>query len=364
MDELTHFTWEEYSYVMSRNRPNGPGTRVYMRATANPGGVGHGWVKARFISPAPPGTRMVQLVNVKTPDGKEITRRRTRIFIPSTVFDNPALMENDPGYIGTLASLPEAERQALLYGNWDSFSGQVFTEWRNDPAHYDDQRWTHVIRPFRIPAHWKIWRGYDFGYSRPFSVGWYAADEEGRLYRIKELYGCTGTPNEGLRIDPVEQARRIREAEQNDPMLKGRVILGVADPAIFNSMANIEKFPLEARGETVSREALVQAALHEITQNYREASLSNVARSYGVSLAYVSECVRAQTGKTYKELLQKHRMETAARLLRRSDWNIQQIITYVGYENTSYFYRLFHERYGVSPREYRRSRTPRVRASA
>ena len=131
-----------------------------------------------------------------------------------------------------------------------------------------------------------------------------------------------------------------------------------------HSLANIEKFPLEARGETVSREALVQAALHEITQNYREASLSNVARSYGVSLAHVSECVRAQTGKTYKELLQKHRMETAARLLRRSDWNIQQIITYVGYENTSYFYRLFHERYGVSPREYRRSRTPRVRASA
>ena len=241
-DELTHFTFEEYSYLFSRNRPNGPGTRVYMRATANPGGVGHGWVKARFISPAPPGTRMVQLVNVKTPDGKEITRRRTRIFIPSTVFDNPALMENDPGYIGTLASLPEAERQALLYGNWDSFSGQVFTEWRNDPAHYDDQRWTHVIRPFRIPAHWKIWRGYDFGYSRPFSVGWYAADEEGRLYRIKELYGCTGTPNEGLRIDPVEQARRIREAEQNDPMLKGRVILGVADPAIFD----------ESRGESIA----------------------------------------------------------------------------------------------------------------
>ena len=74
----------------------------------------------------------------------------------------------------------------------------------------------------------------------------------------------------------------------------------------------------EVRAGTVSREALVQAALKEITQNYREASLSNVARSYGVSLAYVSECVRAQTGRTYKELLQKHRMETAARLLRRS----------------------------------------------
>ena len=108
---------------------------------------------------------------------------------------------------------------------------------------------------------------------------------------------------------------------------------------------SIKKFPLEAYGAAVSREELVQAALDEITKNYREASLSNVAR-------------------TYKELLQKHRMETAARLLRRSDWNIQQIITYVGYENTSYFYRLFHERYGQSPREYRQSRAARTRTPA
>ena len=76
---------------------------------------------------------------------------------------------------------------------------------------------------------------------------------------------------------------------------------------------------LESRTEAVSRDALVRAALQEITQTYREASLSNVARAYGVSLAYVSECVCAQTGTTYKELLQRHRMEPAARLLRRSD---------------------------------------------
>ena len=56
-DELTHFEWEEYSYMMSRNRPTGPGTRVYMRATTNPGGIGHGWVKARFITPALPVLR-------------------------------------------------------------------------------------------------------------------------------------------------------------------------------------------------------------------------------------------------------------------------------------------------------------------
>ena len=122
-------------------------------------------------------------------------------------------------------------------------------------------------------------------------------------------------------------------------------------------MAKLERSTQPARMEAVSRDTLVQAALQEINQNYREASLSNVARAYGVSLAYVSECVRAQTGRTYKELLQKHRMETAARLLRRSDLNIQQIIAQVGYENTSYFYRLFHERYGLSPREYRMVRT-------
>ena len=121
-------------------------------------------------------------------------------------------------------------------------------------------------------------------------------------------------------------------------------------------MPNKHTFPLEGRGETISREALVQAALNEITSNYREACLTNVARAYGVSLAYVSECVHAETGKTYKELLQKHRIETAARLLRRSDMNIQQIITQVGYENTSYFYRLFRAHYGQSPREYRISR--------
>ena len=78
-----------------------------------------------------------------------------------------------------------------------------------------------------------------------------------------------------------------------------------------------------------------------------------------MSLASVSECVRAETGRTYKELLQRHRLETAARLLRRSDLTIQQIIAQVGYENTSYFYRLFRAHYGQSPREYRLSHLSR-----
>ena len=160
-DELTHFTWEEYSYMFSRNRPNGPGTRVYIRATANPGGVGHGWVKERFITAAKPMQTVTEDVVWRDPGGREHSSAQTRIFVPSSVFDNPALLENDPQYVQRLASLPEADRNALLYGDWDTFSGQVFTEWRNDHDHYADRRNTHVIAPFPIPKDWVIWCGLD-----------------------------------------------------------------------------------------------------------------------------------------------------------------------------------------------------------
>lgn len=232
-DELTQFTWDEYSYLFSRNRPNGPGTRCYIRAQANPGGIGHGWVKERFITPAPPMATIWERVKVIFPDGREEIRKKSRIFVPSTVFDNKILLENDPGYLTRLASLPEKERAALLYGDWNSFSGQVFCEWRDNPDGYLDRIGTHVITPFRIPADWRICRSFDWGYSRPFSVGWYALDKEGRLYRIKELYGCTGTPNEGVRWDASRIASQIRRIEREDPNLASRDIHGVADPAIY-----------------------------------------------------------------------------------------------------------------------------------
>ncbi len=231
-DELTQFTWEEYSYLFSRNRPNGPGTRCYIRAQANPGGIGHGWVKERFITPAPPMTPICEQVSIRHPDGQVENRVRKRIFVPSTVFDNQILLQNDPAYLTRLAALPDAERRALLYGDWDSFSGQVFTEWRNDPTHYHDRIGTHVIDPFRIPDSWRILRGFDWGYTRPFSVGWYAIDHDSRLYRIRELYGCSGTPNDGVRWEAKRIAEEIKRIEQDDPNLRGKSVRGVADPAI------------------------------------------------------------------------------------------------------------------------------------
>ena len=249
-DELTQFTWTQYSYLMSRNRPNGPGTRVYMRATANPGGIGHGWVKDRFVTAAVPMTTIWETYEVRKPDGTTAEMRRDRIFVPSTVFDNQALLNNDPNYLANLAMLPEAEKNALLYGSWDSFDGQVFREWRNDPDHYDDQRWTHVVNPFPIPVHWRIYRGFDFGYAKPFSVGWYAADPDGRLYRIKEYYGCTGTPNTGIKLNPAEIAAEIRRIESEDQALRGRKVIGIADPSIFD----------ESRGESIA--AMMERSPH------------------------------------------------------------------------------------------------------
>ena len=242
-DELTHFTQDEYLYLLSRNRASGPGTRVYLRASANPGGIGHGWVKARFLTPAPPMQTIWEDVQVRTPDGAVHTARRSRIFVPSTVFDNQILLQNDPAYAARLAALPDADRRALLYGDWDAFAGQVFSEWRADPAHYADRRYTHVVDPFPIPRGWRVVRGFDFGYSRPFSVGWWAISPDGALCRIRELYGCTGTPNEGVRWEPARIAREIKKIEQDDPNIRGRTVRGVADPSIFD----------ESRGESVAQ---------------------------------------------------------------------------------------------------------------
>lgn len=232
-DELTHFTWQEYSYFFSRNRPSGPGTVCYIRSTGNPGGVGHAWVKQRFVTAAQPGEKIKEKTEIEGPTGQKIGFTRSRVFIPSTVFDNKILLENDPGYLAALDALPYAEKQALLYGNWNSFSGQVFCEFRDLREHYKDQRWTHVIEPFEIPKHWDIVRSFDWGHSRPFSVGWFACSENGRMYRIRELYGCKpGQPNTGVEWPDQKIAHEILRIEKEDPNIRGHNIIGVADPAI------------------------------------------------------------------------------------------------------------------------------------
>ena len=231
-DELTHFTLEEYEYMISRNRADGEGLRVYIRATANPGGIGHGWVKERFITSSPPNVPYTVKSEVVDKNGKKITLERQRIFIPSSVFDNEALLANDPGYLANLAMLPDSQKKALLYGDWDSYEGQVFTEFKNNPDGYESKLNTHVIKPFKIPRTWRRYRTFDFGYSRPFAVQWWAIDYDGRAYLYRQLYGGTNTPNQGLRWEPRQIARKIREIE--DELEAGNTITGIADPSIWD----------------------------------------------------------------------------------------------------------------------------------
>ena len=189
--------------------------RVYY--TCNPGGQGHGYIKRIFID--------------KRYEEGENPEDYT--FIQSLVTDNRVLMESQPDYIKQLEALPKQLREAWLYGRWDVFAGQVFEEFVNDERHYHDRHNTHVIQPFLIPREWRVLCAMDWGYTRPFSIGWYTFDREGRMYRINESYGCDGTPNVGIRIEPSEVARRMKEIEQRDPNLRDRRITYVGDPAIW-----------------------------------------------------------------------------------------------------------------------------------
>ena len=195
--------------------------RIYY--TCNPGGVGHAYIKRLFI-------------DRRFEEGED---PEDYSFIQSRVTDNLTLMRNDPMYMRTLQALPPKLRKAWLDGDWGIFEGQFFEDFIDRPEHYQDRQWTHVIEPFEIPAGWTIYRSFDFGYGKPFSVGWWAVDYEGRLYRILELYGCTDEPNTGVKWPPDKIFQQIAKTEREHRWLRGKEILGVADPSIWDGSRGI-----------------------------------------------------------------------------------------------------------------------------
>lgn len=219
-DELTHFTEFMYVYMHSRLR----GARPYPRqikAGTNPGGVGHSWVKARFIDPAPPGRAFEA---VSTVEGKEA--RTTRLFIPSLVQDNVFLMKNDPEYVDRLDRLPDRERRALKFGDWDAFEGQYFKEF---------DRAVHVCDTFVIPEHWRIYRALDYGLDMLCCL-WIAVDERGRAVVYKELY------ESDLIVSAA--ARRIVEVSGED-----NVYLTLAPPDLWNRRQETGRSAADIFGE-------------------------------------------------------------------------------------------------------------------
>lgn len=203
---------------------NGFPKRTYY--TLNPGGPGHAYFKRVFVD------------RNFNPDEDP----NDYFFIQAKVEDNKALMDTQPDYLRELENLPPTLRAAWKDGRWDVYEGQFFEDFRDVPEHYKDRRWTHVIEPFEIPDGWTICRSYDFGYGKPFSCAWWAVDYDGTIYRIMELYGCTRTPNEGVKWTPDKQFEEIHKTEMQHPWLKGKTIIGVADPAVWDA----------SRGESVA----------------------------------------------------------------------------------------------------------------
>ena len=245
LDEATQLQemWIKKITACVRGVNNFP-KRIYY--TCNPGGASHGYFKRLFI-------------DRKYEDGEEADEYA---FIQALVTDNKALMASQPDYIKQLEALPPKLREAWLHGRWDVYEGQFFEDFRETPdlqkCHEagiteeeakETGRWTHVIKPFDLNTTdkrgWTIYRSYDFGYAKPFSCAWWAIDYDGTIYRILELYGCTDTPNEGVKWTPDRQFEEIARTEQQHPWLRGRNIQGVADPAIWDA----------SRGESIAETA-------------------------------------------------------------------------------------------------------------
>ncbi len=228
-EELTNWpTIACYESMFSCCRSSDPGMPRHYRATANPYGVGHSWVKARFIDPGPPGTIIYD---------EKTGRKRARLH--GSIYENKILLKNDPDYLLNLESLTDVnKRKAWLEGDWNIVAGGMF-----------DDVWSeseHVLEPFNIPATWLVDRSFDWGSSHPFSVGWWAMSDGsevrmadgtmrtfpvGTLFRIAEYYGWNGQPNKGCRLLAVEVARKIKEIEKGMPY---KIVPGPADTAIFS----------------------------------------------------------------------------------------------------------------------------------
>lgn len=243
LDEATQLTEEQYDRFKACVRGvNEFPKRIYL--TCNPGGVGHAFVKRLFIDKV-----------YKTGENAE-----DYTFIQSLVTDNKALLKSNPDYVRQLEALPPKLREAWLYGRWDIFEGQFFEDFLPEPDAVRcaevgitpeqarrERRFTHVIEPFDIPRGWTIVRSFDFGFAKPFSCDWWAVDYDGRAYLILQLYGCTQTPNEGVKWHPDRIFEEIHRTETEHRLLRGRRITGVADPSIWDASRGVSVEEMASR---------------------------------------------------------------------------------------------------------------------
>ena len=225
VDELTQYaTPFSWNYLRSRLRTTDPDLPIFMRATTNPGGRGHGWVKKMFIDPAPSNKRFAA-TDIDTgqtlvyPEGheKEGEALFYRRFIPASLKDNPYLMR-DGQYEANLLALPENQRRQLLEGDWAVADGAAFPEFRQS---------AHVCEPFDIPDDWRRFRSCDYGYSSYSAVHWFAIDPNYEtLYVYRELYLSKHTGK--------DLAKAVLDAERGES-----IQYGVLDSSCWHNRGQI-----------------------------------------------------------------------------------------------------------------------------
>ena len=219
-DELTQWaTPYAWNYMRSRLRSTATDLPIFMRATTNPGGRGHHWVKKMFIDPSP-YNRSFDATDIDTTEvlrypaghskaGKPLFKRR---FIPARLSDNPYLSQAGD-YEAMLLSLPEQQRRQLLDGDWDIKEGAAFTEF---------DRHVHVIEPFDIPSNWVKFRACDYGYGSYSGVLWFAVAPNEQIVTYRELYVS--------KVLATDLADMILDLEAED----GNIKYGVLDSSLWH----------------------------------------------------------------------------------------------------------------------------------
>ena len=237
VEELTQYASSAGIFRLFATLRTTSGARCQFRATCNPGGPGHHWVKQWVIDNG-------AYRPVKDPETNLI-----RIFIPAKINDNPALLKNDPNYINRLkASGSEALVRAWLNGDWSVIEGAFFPEF--DPL-------KHVIPPFQIPRHWTRFRSMDWGSASPFSIGWWAVVQDdfvhekhllpkNAIVRYREWYGASA-PNQGLKLPADAVAKEVVRRETDPKGFREDIAYGILDPAAFQVVSG------PSIGETFAR---------------------------------------------------------------------------------------------------------------
>jgi len=233
-EELTNWATDEcYKIMMSCNRSSKAGVPLKYRATCNPSGPGHAWVKQRFIDIAPPLTMYTDPETGKT-----------RVNIPSSLSENTALLEADPNYVNTILAAVQddpVKYKAWVLGEWDIIAGGALTDvW--EPSR-------QILPNFMLPKSWQIFRSFDWGSAKPWSVTYGAecngeqpeSDYElphftpGSVVIFDEIYGWTGKVNEGDRAVSQVIAERVLAKDNAIALEYGsRVYLGPADTSIYD----------------------------------------------------------------------------------------------------------------------------------